>query len=49
MSEAKNGHVLVLESKRLEVLDDLGDLGEDEIQSALDEDQVGIVGDWCNS
>lgn len=46
--EAQDGHVLVLDGKLLEVLDDLGQLGEDEIQSTLLEDQVGIVGD-CSS
>ena len=45
VGEAQGGHVLVLEGKLLEVLDDLGQLGEDEIQTTLQEDQVGIVGD----
>jgi len=45
VSEAKGGSVLVLEGKLLKVLDDLGELGKDEIQGALLEDQVGVVGD----
>lgn len=45
VSEAQGGHVLVLQGKLLEVLDDLGQLGKDEIQSTLLEDQVGVVGD----
>jgi hypothetical protein len=45
VGEAKGGHVLVLEGKFLEVLDDLGQLGEDEIQTTLEEDQVGVIGD----
>lgn len=45
VSEAKGGHVLVLEGELLQVFDDLGQLGQDEVQSALLEDQVGVVGD----
>jgi hypothetical protein len=45
VGEAQGGHVLVLEGKLLEVLDDLGELGKNEIQGTLQEDQVGIVGD----
>lgn len=45
MGKAEDGHVLVLEGKLLQVLDDLGQLGEDQVQSTLLEDQVGIVGD----
>jgi hypothetical protein len=45
VGEAQGGHVLVLEGKLLEVLDNLGQLGEDEVQSTLLEDEVGIVGD----
>lgn len=45
MSETKDWHVLVLQSKCLKVLDNLGNLGQDKIQSTLDEDEVGIVGD----
>ena len=48
VSEAQGGHVLVLEGKLLKVLDDLGQLGQNEVQSTLLEDQVGIVGD-CNN
>jgi hypothetical protein len=43
--EAEGRHVLVLEGKLLQVLDDLGQLGEEEIQRTLLEDQIGIVGD----
>ena len=46
MGEAQGGHVLVLEGKLLKVLNDLGQLGEDEVQGTLLEDQVGVVGDW---
>ena len=46
VGEAQGGHVLVLKGKLLEVLDDFGQLGEDEIQTTLQEDQVGIVGDY---
>jgi hypothetical protein len=46
VGEAQGGHILILEGKFLKVLDDLRELGEDEIQSALLEDQVGIVGNW---
>lgn len=45
VGEAKGGGVLVLEGELLEVLDDLGQLGEDEIKSLLDKDQVGVIGD----
>jgi hypothetical protein len=45
VGEAQGGHVLVLEGKLLEVLDDLGELGKNKIQGTLQEDQVGIVGD----
>jgi hypothetical protein len=45
VGEAQRGKVLVLESKLLKVLDDLCKLWKDEIQSALLENQVGIVGD----
>lgn len=45
MGEPQCGHVLVLEGKLLEVLNDLGQLGKNEVQSTLQEDQVGIVGD----
>ena len=45
MSEAQSRHVLVLDGKLLEVLDDLGQLGENEVQGTLLEDQVRIVGD----
>ena len=45
MSETENGHVLVLEGKCLQVLDDLCDLGEDEVKGTLNEDQIGVVGD----
>ncbi len=47
MGEAQGGHVLVLDGKLLEVLDNLGQLGKNEIQGTLLEDQIGIVGD-CN-
>lgn len=46
VGEAQGRHVLVLEGKLLKVLDDLGQLGKNEIQGALLEDQVGVVGDW---
>jgi hypothetical protein len=46
VGEAQGGQVLVLEGKLLKVLDDLGQFGEDEIQSPLLEDQVGVVGDY---
>jgi hypothetical protein len=45
VSEAKGGHVLVLEGELLQVLDDFSQLGQDEVQSAFLEDQVGVVGD----
>ena len=45
MSEAQSRHIFVLEGKLLEVLDNLGQLGENEVQGTLLEDQVGIVGD----
>lgn len=48
VGEAQGGHVLVLEGKILKVLDDLGQLGQNEVQGTLLEDQVGIVGD-CNN
>ncbi len=48
VGEAQGGQALVLEGKLLKVLDDLGQFGEDEIQSPLLEDQVGVVGD-CES
>jgi lipid-binding SYLF domain-containing protein len=44
VGKTQSGHILVLEGKLLKVLDDLGELGEDEVQSTLLEDQVGIVG-----
>lgn len=45
VGEAQGGHVLVLDGKLLQVLDDLGQLGEDEVQGTLLEDQVGVVRD----
>jgi hypothetical protein len=44
VSEAECGQILVLKGKLLEVLDDLGELGKNEVQGTLLEDQVGVVG-----
>ena len=35
----------MLEGKSLEILDDLCELGKDEVQGTLLKDQVGVVGD----
>lgn len=35
----------MLNGKGLQVLDDLGKLGEDEVEGSLLEDEIGIVGD----
>lgn len=45
VGEAQGGHILVLERKLLEVLDNLGQLRKNEVQGTLLEDQVGVVGD----
>ena len=45
MSEAEGRKILMLKSKGLQVLDNLGELGKDEVKGALLEDKVGIVGD----
>ena len=44
MGETESGEVFVLEGKLLKVLNDLGELGKDEIECALLEDQVGVIG-----
>ena len=44
MSETQCGHIFVLQGKSLEILDNLCQLGKDEVKSPLLEDQVGIVG-----
>lgn len=44
MSETEGRQVLVLEGKHLQVLDNLGELGKNEVQSLLLEDEIGIVG-----
>jgi len=45
VSETERGEVLMLNGKGLQVLDDLGKLGEDEVEGSLLEDEIGIVGD----
>lgn len=45
MSETEGGEVLVLKGKGLKVLDNLGKLGEDEVEGSLLEDEIGVVGD----
>lgn len=44
MRKAQSRQILVLQRKQLEVLNNLGQLGEDEIQGLLLEDQVGVIG-----
>lgn len=45
VGEAQGGKVLVLEGELGEVVDDLGQLGQEEAQALLDKDQLGVVGD----